>query len=117
VNSAPGTIAQATDCDLADTLLLRRSDRQWGLLDFVWIQSGLAIATWAFLIGGVTASYVGFWDGMWTMVLGNFIGATLMLGGSAIPTCKCGTEHHIFHRSIYGPAGVLVVLFGRTRSS
>ena len=112
--SVPDTTAPAADRDLADTLPLRRSDRQWGLLDFVWIQSGLAIATWAFLVGGVTASYVGFWDGMWTMVLGNGIGATLMLCASAVPTCKWGTEHHIFHRSIYGPAGVLVVLFGIT---
>ncbi|MGH8679753.1 MAG: hypothetical protein ACREUQ_15570 [Burkholderiales bacterium] len=100
------------DRALADTLPLRRDDRQWSFLDFVWVQSGLAIATWAFLIGGVTATYVGFWDGLWTMLLGNGIGVTFMLFASALPASKWGTEHYILHRSIYGPAGVLAVMLG-----
>lgn len=98
------------DRALADTLPLRREDRQWSFLDFVWVQSGLAIATWAFLIGGVTATYVGFWDGLWTMLLGNCIGAIFMLYASALPSSKWGTEHYVLHRSIYGPVGVLGVL-------
>lgn len=102
--------AQPIEQALADTLPLRRADRRWGLLDFIWVQSGLAIATWAFLFGGLTANYVGFWDGLWTMLLGNSIGVTLMLFGSALGTSKWGAEHYVIQRSIYGPIGVLVVL-------
>lgn len=113
MSAAPNRAASPFIADraLADTLPLRCVDRHWSFLDLVWVQSGLAIATWAFLIGGVTATYVGFWDGMWTMLLGNCIGVVIMLYASALPSSKWGTEHYVLHRSIYGPVGVLVVIF------
>ena len=93
-----------------DTLPMLKENRRWGLLDFIWVQSGLAIATWAFLFGGVTAQFVGFWDGLWTMLLGNSIGVIVMIVASMLVTCKWGTEHFVIQRSIYGPVGVLILV-------
>lgn len=102
---------RAMDALLADTLPLRIEDRLWGFTDLFLLQSGLAIATWSFLIGGVTATFVGFWDGIWTMLLGNSIGVIPMLLASALPASKWGTEHYIAQRSIFGPLGVMVPIF------
>ena len=41
-----------------DTPLLP-SERMWGFWEFTYANSALAIATWAFLIGGATALFVG----------------------------------------------------------
>lgn len=97
---------------LNDCLPLLAEDRKWGLFDFVWVQSGLAIATWAFLFGGVSALFVGFTDGLWTMFVGNCLGAVVMMMASAIMTCKWGTEHFVMQRAIYGALGVLVLVVG-----
>ncbi|WP_330629302.1 cytosine permease [Thioclava sp. FTW29] len=97
---------------MRDCLPVLAEDRSWGLLDFVWVQSGLAIATWAFLFGGVTALFVGFYDGLWTMLVGNILGAVVMMMASAIMTCKWGTEHFVMQRAIYGAIGVLVLAIG-----
>ena len=97
---------------MADCLPLTVADRQWGFLDFVWVQSGMAIATWAFLFGGVTALFVGFADGLWTMLVGNIIGAVVMMMASAMMTCRWGTEHFVMQRAIYGALGVLVLAVG-----
>ncbi len=95
------------DTAVSDTLPLRAQERLWGFLDMLWVQSGLAIGTWSFLIGGVTATFVGFWDGIWTMLLGNSIGVIPMLLATALPANKWGTEHYISQRTIYGPLGVM----------
>jgi NCS1 family nucleobase:cation symporter-1 len=100
------------DHSLLDTLPLRDQDRKWGFFDFLCVQSGLAIATWAFLFGGVTANFVDFWDGLWTMLFGNCIGVALMLLASALPTSKWGAEHFVMQRSIYGTLGVMVLVLG-----
>lgn len=102
----------ATDRSLLDTLPLCDQDRRWGFFDFVCVQSGLAIATWAFLFGGVTANFVGFWDGLWTMLFGNCIGVALMLLASALPASKWGAEHFVMQRAIYGPLGVMALILG-----
>lgn len=97
---------------LKDTLPLLREDREWGFFDFVWVQSGLSIATWAFLFGGITALFVGFWDGLWTMMVGNCIGVIFMVLASVLMTCKWGTEQFILQRSIYGAMGIMVLVLG-----
>ena len=105
-----GMSSRPLDAPLAETLPLRRQERVWGFGDFLWVQSGLAIATWSFLIGGVTANYVSFWDGLWTMLLGNCIGVIPMLFATAMPANKWGTEHYIAQRSIFGPLGVIFTI-------
>ncbi len=105
-------LGSAQDIALQDCLPLLARERQWGLFDFIWVQSGLAIATWAFLFGGVTALFVGFADGLWTMLVGNCLGAIAMMMASAIMTCKWGTEHFVMQRAIYGALGVLVLVIG-----
>jgi len=42
------------------TVPLRRAERIWGFFDLSMVMTGLAIATWAFLIGGTIVTYVGF---------------------------------------------------------
>jgi nucleobase:cation symporter-1, NCS1 family len=100
------------DAGLGQTLPTLANERSWGLLDFTWAQTGLAIATWAFLFGGVTGLFVGFWDGVVAMLLGNVIGVALMLFASASMTNKWGSEHFVLQRSIYGAKGVFILIIG-----
>ena len=110
--SKDNTAVSFEDEALNDTLPMVKSHREWGYIDFVWVQSGLAIATWAFLFGGVTALFVGFWDGLWIMLVGNCIGAIPMILASVLITCKWGTEHFIYQRTVYGAIGVMVLVLG-----
>lgn len=95
------------DDALAETLPLTRAERQWSFVDVLSVKSGLAIATWAFLFGGTTAQYVGFRDGVLTMIAGNTIGVVILLLALVLPSSKWGTEFFIHQRSVYGPAGAL----------
>ncbi len=96
------------DDALAETLPLTRAERRWNLFDVVSVKSGLAIATWAFLFGGTTAQYVGFRDGVLTMIAGNTIGVVILLLALVLPSSKWGTEFFVHQRSVYGPVGALV---------
>ncbi len=93
---------------LAESLPLIRSDRNWNLIDVMCVKSGLAIATWAFLFGGATAQFVGFWDGIFAIFVGNAIGVILLLLAVVLPSSKWGTEFFVHQRSVYGPLGVLI---------
>jgi nucleobase:cation symporter-1, NCS1 family len=101
---------------LAETLPLTRAERRWSFVDVLSVKSGLAIATWAFLFGGTTAQYVGFRDGVLTMLAGNTIGVVILLLALVLPSSKWGTEFFVHQRSVYGPIGalgfVLVVVVG-----
>jgi NCS1 family nucleobase:cation symporter-1 len=90
---------------LAETLPLTRAERRWSFLDVVCVKSGLAIATWAFLFGGATAQFVGFRDGILTMLIGNTIGVVLLLLALVLPSSKWGTEFFVHQRSVYGAGG------------
>lgn len=95
------------DDALAETLPLTRAERRWSFLDVLSVKSGLAIATWAFLFGGTTAQYVGFRDGVLTMLAGNTIGVVMLLLALVLPSSKWGTEFFVHQRSVYGPIGAL----------
>ncbi len=95
------------DDALAETLPLTRAERRWSFLDVLSVKSGLAIATWAFLFGGTTAQYVGFRDGVLTMLAGNTIGVVILLLALVLPSSKWGTEFFVHQRSVYGPVGAL----------
>ena len=58
-------------------------ERVWGFFDFTWVNIGLAIATWAFLIGGSMSFFVGIKAGIAAAVIGNAISVGLM----ALATC------------------------------
>ncbi len=96
------------DDALAETLPLTRAERRWTFVDVVSVKSGLAIATWAFLFGGATAQYVGFRDGILTMLAGNMIGVAILVLSVVLPSSKWGTEFFVHQRSVYGPVGALL---------
>ena len=66
------------------TLPVLREERVWNFADFTWVNIGLAIATWAFLVGGATALFVGAERGIAAMVIGNAIGVVLMILASVV---------------------------------
>lgn len=97
------------------TYPLRREERIWGFVDLTWIMTGLAIATWAFMIAGTSVLFVGFKAGIAACMMGNLI-ACAFVGFSCLGTCKYGTEHFTFVRSVFGQHGVkpliYLILFG-----
>lgn len=96
-------------------LPLLREERFWGFSDFSAVNIGLAIATWAFLIGGTTAAFVGVERGIAAIVIGNVIGVSLMALAACVPTGKFGIDQITAGRSTFGAngmrlIGVLIVL-------
>lgn len=90
-------------------LPLSRSDREWSFLDVCSVKSGLVIATWAFMFGGTTANYLGFWDGLLAMLIGNAIGVILLVFAAILPATKWGTEYFVHQRSTLGARGAQVL--------
>lgn len=88
-----------------------RSERVWDFADFTWVNIGLAIATWAFLVGGATALLVGFADGLLAMLIGNAIGVAIMLLASVVSSQRYGVEQYTMLRSVFGFGGVAVIVF------
>ncbi len=88
-----------------------RSERVWNFADFTWVNIGLAIATWAFLVGGATALLVGFTDGLLAMLIGNAIGVVIMLLASVVSSQRYGIEQYTVLRSVFGFGGVALIVF------
>ncbi len=93
------------------SLPVTREERVWNFTDFTWVNVGLAIATWAFLVGGATASLVGFADGLLAMVIGNAIGVAIMLLASVVSSQRYGVEQYTVLRSVFGFGGVALIVF------
>ena len=74
------------------TMPVLREERIWGFWDFTAVNVGLAIATWAFLIGGTTALFVGARAGIAAIFIGNVIGVSLVALAPCIPSAKYGLE-------------------------
>ncbi len=89
-----------------------REERVWGFFDFTWVNIGLAIATWAFLIGGSMSFFVGVKAGIAAAVIGNGISVSLMALATCPPSGKWGLEQYTALRSVLGRHGVKVVVFG-----
>ena len=92
------------------TLPVLREERIWGFWDFTAVNVGLAIATWAFLIGGSTALFVGAKAGVSTIVIGNVIGVSLVALATCIPSAKYGLEQYTALRSVFGSNGTRLVV-------
>ena len=86
------------------------SERVWGFLDFTWVNIGLAIATWAFLIGGSMSFFVGVKAGIAAAVIGNAISVALMALATCPPSGKWGLEQYTALRSVLGRHGVKVIV-------
>lgn len=100
------------------TLPVLKEERELGFWDHTWINVGLAVATWAFLIGGSTALVVGARDGLYAIIIGNVISVSIMAISVCLAPGKFGIEHYTLLRSIFGSLGVvllvacLLVVFG-----
>ncbi|RJG13496.1 thiamine permease [Pseudomonas cavernicola] len=108
-------VDHSLEAERGDTPLLP-SERMWGFWEFTYANSALAIATWAFLIGGATALFVGPMEGIAAIVIGNILGVLLATFSTCVPCGKYGTEQFTFLRSMFGSNGsrlvyVLAVVF------
>lgn len=92
------------------SLPVTRDERVWGFADFTWVNIGLAIATWAFLVGGSTALLVGFRQGLLAMLIGNAIGVIIMLLASVVSSQRYGVEQYTILRSVFGFGGVALIV-------
>lgn len=96
------------EAERGDTPLLP-SERVWGFWEFTYANSALAIATWAFLIGGATALFVGPKEGIAAIFIGNILGVLLATFSTCVPCGKYGTEQFTFLRSMFGANGSRLV--------
>lgn len=92
------------------------SERLWGFWEFAYANSALAIATWAFLIGGAVGLFVGTKEGIAAIVIGNIIGVVVTGVATCAPAGKYGVEQFVALRSQFGTQGsrlvyVLAVVF------
>jgi NCS1 family nucleobase:cation symporter-1 len=101
--------AAGADAALSETLPLTQAERSWSFADMLSVQSGLAIATWAFLFGGATATYVGFVDGVLAMLAGTALGVIILLVALVIPSCRSGAETFVHQRAAFGPLGAALL--------
>ena len=92
------------------TLPVLRDERIWGFWDFTAVNVGLAIATWAFLIGGSTALFVGAKAGIAAITIGNVIGVSLVALATCIPSAKYGLEQYTALRSVFGSNGTRLIV-------
>lgn len=92
-------------------LPLLPSERLWGFWEFTYANSALAIATWAFLIGGAIGLFVGPREGIAAIVIGNIIGVVLTALPTCVPAGKYGVEQFTALRSQFGPNGSRLVYF------
>jgi NCS1 family nucleobase:cation symporter-1 len=108
----PGAVAESPEREATfGTLPVLREERVWNFADFTWVNIGLAIATWAFLVGGATALFVGAERGIAAMVIGNAIAVVLMILASVVSSGRYGLEQYTFLRSVFGPLGIAVIVF------
>ena len=98
----------ALEAERGDTPLLP-GERMWGFWEFTYANSALAIATWAFLLGGATALFVGPKEGIAAIVIGNIIGVLLATFATCLPCGRYGTEQFTFLRSMFGANGSRLV--------
>jgi len=93
------------------TFPLLSAERTWSGWDFTWVNTALAIATWAFLVGGSTALLVGFADGIAAMLIGNAIGLCFMVLASVPASQRYGSEQYTLLRGAFGIVGVGAIVF------
>ncbi|WP_146341303.1 cytosine permease [Nesterenkonia sp. NBAIMH1] len=93
------------------TFPLLKKERVWSFADFTWVNTSLAIATWAFIVGGSTALMVGFRDGVLAMIIGNAIGLSFMVLAATAASQRYGSEQYTMLRGAFGVVGVGVLVF------
>jgi len=105
-----GSLEYVEAAERGDLPLLPR-ERLWGFWEFTYANSALAIATWAFLIGGAVGLFVGPKEGIAAIVIGNIIGVILTALPTCVPAGKYGGEQFTLLRSQFGVNGSRLVYF------
>ncbi|HEV7307210.1 cytosine permease [Ensifer sp.] len=85
------------------------SERLWGFWEFTYANSALAIATWAFLIGGAVGLFVGPKEGIAAIIIGNIVGVVLTALSTTPLAGRYGIEQFVALRSQFGYNGSRVV--------
>lgn len=85
------------------------SERLWGFWEFTYANSALAIATWAFLIGGSVGLFVGPKEGIAAIIIGNIVGVMLTALSTTPLSGRYGIEQFVALRSQFGYNGSRVV--------
>ncbi len=81
-----------------------RTERQFGLLDFLLVQVGLGIAAWSFLVGGYTGSVLPAGPAIAAILFGNAI-PVFLISVLAVLYSRYGVDTFIGARAILGPRG------------
>lgn len=84
-------------------------ERLWGFWEFTYANAALAIATWAFLIGGAVGLFVGPKEGIAAILIGNVIGVVITALATCVATGRYGVEQFVFLRSMFGANGSRLV--------
>lgn len=87
-----------------------RSERIWGFWDYTYTNVSFAIATWAFLIGGTIAIFVGFTEALVATLAGNLVAVLIMSAATTTPSSKYGFDIYTGFRSFFGSKGNLIIL-------
>ncbi len=85
------------------------SERLWGFWEFTYANSALAIATWAFLIGGAVGLFVGPKEGIAAIIIGNIVGVMLTALATTPLAGRYGIEQFVALRSQFGYNGSRLV--------
>lgn len=85
------------------------SERLWGFWEFSYANSALAIATWAFLIGGSIGLFVGPKEGIAAIIIGNIVGVVLTALATTTIAGRYGVEQFVSLRSQFGYNGTRLV--------
>lgn len=85
------------------------SERLWGFWEFTYANSALAIATWAFLIGGSVGLFVGPKEGIAAIIIGNIVGVVLTALATTCMAGRYGVEQFVALRSQFGYNGTRLV--------
>jgi NCS1 family nucleobase:cation symporter-1 len=105
---AAGSQGWSAAAERGDAPLLP-SERLWGFKEFTFANSALAIATWAFLIGGAVGLFVGPKEGIAAIVIGNIFGVVLTALATTVIAGRYGVEQFVALRSQFGYNGSRLV--------
>lgn len=109
VAAAEQQVSGSTAGEFTELPVLRH-ERIWGFWQFTSVNVGLAIATWAFLIGGTVALFAGFKTAVAATIIGNLVGVVLVAIATCLPSAKYGVEQYTALRSVLGINGVRTLI-------
>jgi len=109
-NSAESTIYEGDLLSVYGREPLLPNEREYKFWSAHGTCFAYAIATWCFLTGGITASYVGAFEGMVCLIAGNLIGVFLVSASLSAGCQRYGVEQIDFCKPAFGQNGARVVL-------